>query len=94
MAETTKGMGQSMIGALGALFIGAAILLFVVTLVLNNLKSTAGTGDTVANRAAWNTTNSSIDSLLLFMRITVILLGVSGVTMVGGFIIQYISGIF
>lgn len=91
----------SIIGAVGAILIGAAILLFVTTIVLNSLKDSAGYGttsgnssDAVANRADWNETNDTVDQLITFLTISTILLGVLGITMIGAAIISYIGGAF
>ena len=45
-------------------------------------------------RADWNDSNATVDTLLVFCTISVILLGVMGITMVGASIIGYISGAF
>ena len=94
----TKG---SIIGLVGGVLIGAAILLFVVTLVLNNLKDAAGAGETagnsssaIANRATWNETNSTIDTIQTMMTVSAILLSVMGIVIVGSQIIGYIGGGF
>lgn len=93
MAKRTS-KGGSIIGAVGAILIGSALLLFVCTIILNNLKDNAGTGTTVAGRADWNTTNSTIDTLKNFLTISAVLLGVLGITMIGAQIIAYIGGAF
>ena len=99
---TAKGKA-SLIGSVGGIFIGAAILLFIVSIVLNNLRAVvppgytgnvAGTTSDSDLRASWNSTNSTIASLLGFFTITIILLGVMGITLVGGSIIGYITGMF
>ena len=84
----------SLIGAVGSILIGAAILLFVATIVLNSLKDAGGSGDTAAERSDWNDTNDTVDQLLNFLTISSILLGVLGITMIGAAIIGYIGGAF
>ena len=84
----------SIIGMVGGVLVGAAILLFVVTLVLNNLKATAGDNDTAADRASWNDTNDTIDSIQTMMTVSAILLAVMGIVIVGSQIIAYIGGGF
>ena len=105
MADLTK--KGSLIGGVGAVLIGAAMLLFVATIILNALRDNGGNtaicGDTetstagsnpVLARARWNETNVTIASLSSFLTIGVILLGVLGITMVGATIMGYISGAF
>ena len=85
MAKKSRG---SIIGAVGSVLIGAAILLFVAIQVLTSLKNAgAQSADTL-------TINATVDSLITFLTITVILLGVLGITMVGSTIIGYISAGF
>jgi len=85
MAKKSRG---SIIGAVGSVLIGAAILLFVAIQVLTSLKNAgAQSADTL-------TINATVDSLITFLTITVILLGVLGITMVGSTIISYISAGF
>ena len=94
MAKKSTGKG-SLIGAVGSILIGAAILLFVATIVLNSLKDAGdpgGTGDT--RNASWAELNSTVDQLKTFLTISSILLGVLGVTMIGAAIISYIGGAF
>jgi ABC-type antimicrobial peptide transport system permease subunit len=99
-----KTMGKrSIIGAVGGVLIGAAILLFTATMVLNSLKTsyrdhtghgaTWGTWNTTI-RADWNATNASIDQLKTFMTVCVILLGILGIVLIGATIIGAISGGF
>ena len=88
---TKKG---SLIGSVGGILVGAAMLLFIVTIILNALKDNSGNGDTVANRESWNKTNETVGTLLNFLTIGVVLLGVLGITMIGATIIGYISGAF
>ncbi len=78
----------SLIGAVGSILIGAAILLFVSTIVLNALK------DAAADTSDSNDTNDTIDQLKTFLTISSILLGVLGITMIGAAIISYIGGAF
>jgi hypothetical protein len=98
----------SLIGAVGGVFIGAALLLFITTIILSALKSqnvygdvtssptktTAQNATIAANRASWTATNTTIGTLMSFMTIGVILFGVLGITMVGAAIIGYITGAF
>jgi len=95
MAKQMKGKA-SLIGSVGGIFIGAAILLFIVTIVLNSLKATApGSAPyTAGTIATWAATNATISSLMGFFTIAIILLGVMGITLVGGSIIGYITGMF
>ena len=88
MAKKSVGR-QSIIGAVGGVLIGAAILLFVCTIVLNSLKSS--TTGTAAERAALNVT---IDQIKTFLTVCVILLGVLGIVIIGSSIIGSISGGF
>lgn len=80
----------SLVGMVGGILIGAAMVLYVATIVLGQLK-TANTGIPNAMR---NDTNTTIDTLVTFLRICVILFGVLGITMIGGYIIAYITGAF
>ena len=87
MAKRT-GQKQGLIGAVVAVLIGAAILLFVCTLVLNNLKT--------ANASATDSDafNSTIDQVKTMLTVTTILLAVMGIVIVGSNIIGYIGGGF
>ena len=89
MAEQTQS-NRSLIGAVGSVLIGAAILFFIVTIILGQLK----TIDYNQGPEDWNTTNSTVNTLLVFATISVILMGVMGITMVGASIIGYITGAF
>lgn len=95
MAKRT-GAKQSIIGAVGGVLIGAAILLFVVTMVLNALKTSAyphgGQSATVV--ADWTALNSTIDQLKTFMTVCSILLGILGIVLIGATIISAIGGGF
>jgi hypothetical protein len=96
MVKQTSGR-QSVIGAVGGVLIGAAILLFVVTLVLNNLKASMYPHDgslTPAQDEIWNSTNASVDQLKVFMTICTILLGILGIVLIGSTIISAIGGGF
>jgi len=96
MAKTQK-QKSSLIGAVGGTLVGAAILMFIITIILNQLKDAARPSSgtlTADQQEQWNNTNSSIDTLLTFTTICTILLGVLGVTMVGASIIAYITGAF
>jgi hypothetical protein len=88
MAKRAGGK-QSIIGAVGGVLIGAAILLFVCTIVLNSLKSSSS--GTTEERAALNAT---IDQLKTFLTVCCILLGVLGIVIIGASIIGSISGGF
>ena len=81
---------SSLIGSIGAVLVGAAILFFIITIILGQLK----TIDYGQSEADWNTTNDTIDTLLTFTTIATILLGVMAVTMIGAAIIGYITGAF
>lgn len=86
-----------MIGVVGGVLIGAAILLFVCTLVLNSLKDSADPGDggsTNASREAWNNTNDTIEQIKTMLTVSCILLSVMGIVVVGSGIIGYIGGGF
>ena len=87
MAKGSKAKG-SIIGGVGALLVGAAILLFVVTIVLNALK------DANASASDSDDLNDTVDQLKTFLTIATILLGVLGITMIGAAIIGYIGGAF
>ena len=87
MAKKMTGRG-SLIGAVGAVIIGAAILLFVATIVLNSLK------DANAENADSDDLNTTVDQIKTFLTVTSILLGVLGIVMVGASIIGYIGGAF
>lgn len=101
MAKTTK--KGSLIGSVGAILIGAAMLLFVATIILNALQDNGGTAaahadgsttETQAAQARWASLNTTIETITNFLTIGIVLLGVLGVTMVGATIIGYISGAF
>ena len=103
MAKITK--KGSLIGSVGGILVGAAMLLFIVTIILNALKDNAGTAAasdnydesvaaSVTARSNWNDTNDTVDTLSNFLTIGVVLLGVLGITMIGATIIGYISGAF
>jgi hypothetical protein len=95
MAKRTGGK-QSIIGAVGGVLIGAAILLFVVTMVLNALKTSAypHSGVSVAQAADWAALNSTVDQLKTFMTVCSILLGILGIVLIGATIISAIGGGF
>jgi uncharacterized membrane protein len=96
MAKQTGG-SKSIIAAVGGVLIGSAILLFVVTMILNNLKSAYATHTltmTAAQHADWNATNATIDQLKTFMTICAILLGILGIVLIGSTIIGAIGGGF
>jgi hypothetical protein len=78
----------SLIGAVGSILIGAAILLFVATIVLNSLKDANASSDDSDDL------NDTVDQLKNFLTISSILLGVLGITMIGAAIIGYIGGAF
>lgn len=85
MAKKSKG---SLVGMVGGVLIGAAILLFVCTLVLNNLKT--------ANASASDSDdfNTTIDQIMTMLTVSSILLAVMGIVIVGSQIIAYIGGGF
>jgi len=100
MAKRT-GQKQGLIGAVGAILIGAAILLFVATLVLNSIKTAGDPGCTPGNNASqavrnetWASLNSTIDQIKTMLTVTSILLAVMGIVIVGSNIIGYIGGGF
>ena len=78
----------SMVGLVGGVLIGAAILLFVCTLVLNNLKTANASA---SDSDAFNTT---IDQIKTMLTVSSILLAVMGIVIVGSQIIAYIGGGF
>lgn len=82
------GQKQGLIGAVGAVLIGAAILLFVCTLILNQLKT--------ANASASDSDafNVTVDQIKTMLTVTSILLAVMGIVIVGSNIIGYIGGGF
>jgi len=84
----------SLIGAVGGVLVGAAMLLFIVTIILNALKDNGGSGATDAKAAKWDELNTTVDTLTNFLTIGVVLFGVLGITMIGATIIGYISGAF
>jgi len=78
----------SLVGLVGGVLIGAAILLFVTTLIMNQLKNAnaANTGN--------ETFNTTIDNIKTMMTVSAILLAVMGIVIVGSQIIAYIGGGF
>lgn len=107
MAKTTS--KRSIIGAVGGVLIGAAILLFVVVMTINGLKgglyprsghswytgSNAVWGNYNATiRADWNSTNASMEQLKTFLTVCAILLGILGIVLIGATIISAIGGGF
>jgi len=106
-----KSMGKrSIIGAVGGVLIGAAILLFVVTMVINNMKkidtwgsrarvnvgagSAAINASRMLNWANWNSSNATFDQLKTFMTVCAILMGILGIVLIGATIIGAIGGGF
>jgi len=97
---------SGLLGAVGAVIIGSAILLFVCTIVLGSLKDTNIQGDITngnfdaenvtpaLNRAAWNSSNATFDQIRGFLTVSSILLAVLGIVMIGAAIIRYIGGAF
>ena len=83
MVEKSKG---TMVGAIGGIMIGAAILLFVVTLVLNNLMTAN------ADQADSDTFNATVGQIKTMLNVVVILLAVSGIVLVGSQIIALVGG--
>jgi len=98
----------SIIGAVGAVLVGASILLFVATIVINSLKSVNTFGDIdkdasysaaknathMANWADWNESNDSMDQIKDFLTVSTILLAVLGIVLIGAAIISYVGGAF
>jgi hypothetical protein len=87
---------QSLIGAIGGVIIGAAILLFVCTMVLTSLSDAAypHSGVTAAEAADWLSLNNTIEQLRTFLSICSILLGILGIVLIGSSIIASIGGGF
>lgn len=73
---------QSIIGVVGGLILGAAMLLYVGTMILGNLKDVANDDDM----------NDSIDQLQTMLGIVTLLLAITGIVIVGWFIVGIISG--
>jgi len=108
MPKAKNEKGGSILGAVGGILIGAAIVFFVGTIVLNNMKdinvygslTRGGVGGEAINasvqihRANWNTSNATINQIVTFLSVATILLAVLGIVMVGAMIIRYISGSF
>ena len=78
----------SIVGTVGGVLIGAAILLFVCTLILNNLKTANADQD---DSEDFNTTVAQIQTML---TVSAILLSVMGIVIIGAQIIGYIGGGF
>ena len=76
----------SIIGAIGGIMIGAAVILFVCTLVLNNLKDANAPNE---GNASFNDTVAQIQTML---TVSAILLAVMGIVLVGTSIINLIGG--
>lgn len=89
-----KGAGGSILGAVGGVLIGAAIVFFVGTIVLNNLKAINVYGTSSAATTNWAAANVTINQIITFLSVATILLAVLGIVMVGAMIIRYISGSF
>ena len=77
--------------------IGAAILLFVVTMILNNLKAvdpgipaSGGTDD--ANNESWASLNTTVSTISTIVTVCVILLAVMGIVLIGSQMIAIIGG--
>ena len=83
MAQKAKG---TIIGAIGATMIGAAVLLFVVTMILNNLK-TANAGESDSD-----TFNVTVGTIQTILTVCVILLAVMGIVLIGSQMIAIIGG--
>ena len=98
MAKAKRtGAGGSIIGAVGGVLIGSAILLFVVSMILNNLMTAAYShagGLGAAVYADWAALNGTITQLKTFMTICAILLGILGIVLIGSTIIGAIGGGF
>ena len=83
---------QSIVGGVGALFIGAALILYVVSIFFDSLRNSnffTGANNTISAKA-----NTSIDNLLNMLNACIILFGMLGITMIGGAILAYVTGIF
>jgi hypothetical protein len=89
-----KGAGGSILGAVGGVLIGAAIVFFVGTIVLNNLKAINVYGSGATAITNWAAANVTINQIITFLSVATILLSVLGIVMVGAMIIRYISGSF
>ena len=92
MAKMSK--KGSLIGSVGGILVGAAMLLFIVTIILNALRDNGGSGATDEAATRWTELNATVETLTNFLTIGVVLFGVLGITMVGATIIGYISGAF
>lgn len=94
MAKT--GGKSSIIGAIGGLLIGAAILLFVCTMILTSLSDAAypHSGVTATQATDWAALNATIAQLRTFLTICSILLGILGIVLIGSTIIGAIGGGF
>lgn len=105
-----KTMGKrSILAAVGGVLVGAAILLFVTSMVINSLKGSAyprsghswytGSNAVWGNynatiRADWNATNASMDQIKTFLTVCAVLLGILGIVLIGATIIGAIGGGF
>ena len=83
MAKQAKG---TIIGAIGATMIGAAVLLFVVTMILNNLKTAN------ASQSDSDTFNVTVGTIQTILTVCVILLAVMGIVLIGSQMIAIIGG--
>jgi hypothetical protein len=99
MAKASR--GKSIIGSVGAVMIGAAVLLFACTLILNNLKGSADPGQTAydntsnaARNSTWAEFNATVGQIQTILTAAVILLAVLGIVLVGAAIIGTIGGAF
>jgi len=107
MAKRTMGK-SSIIGMTGGVLIGAAVLLFVVVMMINNLKSVNSFGPVdklpaysaatnashMVNLREWNASNATLEQLKTFLTICTILLGILGIVLIGSTIIGAIGGGF
>jgi len=80
---------QSIVGGVGALFIGAALVLYVVSIFFDSLRNSGIVTGEIGTKA-----NTSIDNLLNMLNACIILFGMLGITMIGGAILAYVTGIF
>jgi len=87
MAKQQVG-SSGLLGAVGSVIIGSAILLFVATIVLNSLK------DANATSSDSDALNATVDQIKGFLTVSSILLAVLGIVMIGAAIIRYIGGAF
>ncbi len=86
MAKRRSGAKGTIIGAIGATMIGGAVLLFVVTMILNNLKTAN------ADQADSDDFNDTVGTIQTILTVCVILLAVMGIVLIGSQMIAIIGG--